>query len=74
MMEAIGAALLIILTLLGMWAKGADKRQEKKQYEDLQQGRKDVADGNVDAVSSRIDRLLTKARNRDQRSKDSETK
>jgi len=74
MMEAIGAALLIILTLLGMWAKGADKRQEKKQYEDLQQGHKDVADGNVDAVSSRIDRLLTKARNRDQRSKDSETK
>ena len=74
MWEAIGAALLIILSLLGVWAGGSKKREEKQADEQMQQGRKDIVDGDTDAVSARIDRLLTKARDRNQRGEDSETK
>jgi len=74
MWEAIGAALLIILAILKVWIGGKEKREEKQADEQMQQGRKDIVDGNVDAVSARIDRLLTKASDRNQRGEDSETK
>jgi hypothetical protein len=74
MWEAIGTALLIILAILKVWVGGSKKREEKQVDEQMQQGRKDIVDGDTDAVSARIDRLLTKARDRNQRGEDSETK
>ncbi len=74
MWEAIGAALLIILAILKFWIGGKEKREEKQADEQMQQGRKDIVDGDTDAVSARIDRLLTKASDRNQRGEDSETK
>ena len=74
MWEAIGAALLIILAILKVWIGGKEKREEKQADEQMQQGRKDIVDGDTDAVSARIDRLLTKASDRNQRGEDSETK
>lgn len=35
-----------------------DKRKDDAREKEIQQGRKDIADGNTTAVSQRIDRLL----------------
>lgn len=57
----------ILIGLRWWWSN----KKKKEEDERLQQGRKDIVDGDVDAVSARLDRLLTKARDRAERGKDS---
>jgi hypothetical protein len=45
----------------------------KDKYDDIQDGRKDVIDGDVDAVNERIDRLLVKGRDSARKSGDIDT-
>lgn len=54
----VSSGLGIVALLLKAYFAGKPQRDERKADEELQQGRKDVVDGNVDAVSARIDRLL----------------
>ncbi|MBU0907747.1 MAG: hypothetical protein KKE05_06345 [Nanoarchaeota archaeon] len=44
--------------VLKAYYDGKKERDEKAREEEIQQGRRDLVDGNVDAVSERIDRLL----------------
>lgn len=59
----IGAALTVLILLIAalfkFWMDRAPERKEKAENEKLQQGRQDIADGNVAAVSERIDSLPT---------------
>ncbi len=55
----ITGALSIIGLLLKAWFDGAPKRKTEAADAAIQQGRKDIVDGNVDAVSERLDRLLS---------------
>ena len=55
---AIAAAIGIIALVLKQYYAGAPNRMEEERDEDIQQGRRDIADGDVDAVNERIDRLL----------------
>jgi len=48
----------IIALVLKAYYDGKKERDEKAREEEIQQGRRDLVDGNVDAVSERIDRLL----------------
>jgi len=63
MWKFLAVALEVIVRIAGWYAE--------KQKETIQGGRQDIVDGNVDAVSARIDRLLTEARDRAERGKDS---
>lgn len=56
---AIASLLGIILLVLKQWQANQPKRDKEAAYEDLQQGRKDIAAGDVAAVNGRIDRLLS---------------
>lgn len=77
------AIILQILTglagIVSLWLKeyyseeNKTARKEKKDDEELQKGRHDIDSGNVDAVISRIDRLLSKEDNRNARIKNGET-
>ncbi len=70
---AIAGILGFISVLLNLWMAGQEKRDEKTREEEIQQGRRDIVDGNVDAVQQRIDRLLTKSSSDPAGSKDGET-
>jgi len=54
----------ILLLLLEYWISKAPERKERDNEKEKQDGREDVVNGDVDAVVARIDRLLTKARDR----------
>ena len=54
MWKLIAGILQLILLVLKWWGTGKPQR-------DTQNDRQDIVDGNTDAVSARIDRLLTKA-------------
>lgn len=68
------AVILQILTglagIISLWMKEyyseENKTARKKENgdEELQKGRNDIESGNVDAVSARIDKLLTEENNR----------
>ena len=66
------AALLTLATkLYEAYQRNAPSRETRKRDEEIDQGRKDIVDGNVDAVQSRIDQLLRhKNDRRDARSED----
>lgn len=55
---AIAATIGIIALVLKQYYAGAPERVEEKRDEEIQQGRTDIADGDIDAVNERIDRLL----------------
>jgi len=44
---------------LQLWNANASNREAKSANDNIQKGRKDLGDGNVVAVESRIDSLLT---------------
>jgi hypothetical protein len=54
-----------IVGLITLWVKeyndpeAKQKRAKEAEDERIQAGRRDLSDGNVDAVSARIDRLLS---------------
>ena len=57
---AIIAALLpMVLELLRTWIDNAPKRKQEDLHEEVQQGRQDIANGNVDNVNILIDRVLS---------------
>ncbi len=56
---AIASLLGIILLVLKQWQANQPKRVKEAADEATQQGRADIANGNADAVSGRIDRLLS---------------
>ena len=62
-MESIGPLLTIIgsviLVLLKAWQDGNPARLQEVSNEKRQQGRQDINNGNVSAVESRIDSVLT---------------
>lgn len=45
----------ILLVLIKAWQDGAPARDKETRDEEIQKGRRDIADGNVAAVSVRID-------------------
>lgn len=60
----IAAGLIGVLTLmLRQYYTNAPQREEEKENEEREQGRKDIADGNTYAVQSRLKRLLSKSNN-----------
>ena len=65
MVEAICVAVAgligIAAIILKQYYGGKKERDEKAREEEIQQGRRDIAGGNVDAVSERIDKLLSKS-------------
>lgn len=61
MWKTIALVLEVLLKLAALWHKGKPQR-------DTQDDREDITNRDTDAVSARIDKLLTKARNRAERS------
>lgn len=57
---AIASLLAIVLFGLKQWQSSQPKRDQEQDYDDIQQGRADIADDDADAVNGRIDRLLTR--------------
>lgn len=55
---AIAAIIGIIALMLKQYYAGAPKRVEEQRDDEIQQGRRDIADGDIDAVNERVDRLL----------------
>jgi hypothetical protein len=55
--EAIAAVCALLLPLLQWWMGNKPERDAKASQDAIQQGRQDIADGNADAVSARIDRV-----------------
>jgi len=55
---AIAAIFGVIALLLKAYFSGKPERDERKEADAQAQGRKDIVDGNVDAVSARIDGLF----------------
>lgn len=57
-----GPLIVSILSLVGVlvkiWADKTPEREQEKRDEHIDQGRQDIVDGNVDAVSKRVDDLL----------------
>lgn len=57
-----GAAVTAIITLaiaiMKWWQSRQPQRDQENQDDAIQQGRKDIAEGNSAAVSNRIDKLL----------------
>jgi len=67
----IGNIFKLVLTLLDQWLKS----QEEKKLQEYRDGREDIVEGDVTAVSDRIDRLLKQAAdNRVERQSDDQTK
>ena len=73
-MAAITAILSIIAILLEAWAKNSPTREKEEKDDAIEQGRRDLSEGNVDAVAARIDRLLRSEDDRAAGRKDSENK
>ena len=57
---AIASLLAIVLWGLKQWQSNQPKRDQEQAYDDIQQGRADIANDDADAVNGRIDRLLTR--------------
>lgn len=57
---AIASLLAIVLWGLKQWQSQQPKRDQEQSYDDIQQGRADIANDDADAVNGRIDRLLTR--------------
>ena len=71
MITLIGNIFKLVLTLLDQWLKS----QEEKKLQEYRDGREDIVEGDVTAVSDRIDRLLKQAAdNRVERQSDDQTK
>lgn len=60
---AIAALFGVLLWLLKTWASGEAEREQEQHHDAIQQGRTDIADSDVSAVSERIDRLLMESSN-----------
>ena len=58
---ALPAILGLVLALLQLWSAKAPQRIAKGEEDAKQQGRQDIANGNADAVSTRIDGLCSQA-------------
>jgi hypothetical protein len=54
---AIAAVCSLLLPLLQWWISRSPGRAKEDRTDAIQQGRQDIADGNADAVSARIDRV-----------------
>lgn len=48
----------LLLYILKRYDAGKPQRDIEARHDDIQQGRKDIADGNVAAINERVDRLL----------------
>ena len=59
---AVAALLGVVGILLKMYIANAPYRAMEKTYDEIEKGRQDIANGDSDAVSSRIDKLLTQER------------
>ena len=72
---SIVAALLTIGVLLLKRRQTPEAKNEQRN-EEIQKGRQDLVDGNADAVTARVDRLLVaiKGRDRNAGGQDSKTK
>jgi hypothetical protein len=57
---AIASLLGIVLWGLKQWQSNQPKRDQENAQDEIQQGRKDIANGDAAAVSDRIDSLLTR--------------
>lgn len=55
---AISAIFALLLWGLKTWSEGKPGREQEQRHDEIQQGRADIAAGDADAVSGRIDRLL----------------
>ena len=60
-MELAGAVISLIVVVFAAWVKWETVKDST--YDDLQIGRQDIESGNVDAVSQRLDGLLTNSDN-----------
>jgi hypothetical protein len=58
---AVVSILGIIAVLLKAYVARKPQRDEARHEKEIQQGRRDIAEGDADAVSARIDGLLTSA-------------
>jgi len=58
----------LLLYILKRYDAGQPKRDEDQRYDDVQQGRKDIANVDTAAVNERIDRLLFSDRNSERQS------
>jgi len=56
---AVTAVFTVIAALLQIWAENSPQRAKEKRDAEIQQGRTDIANGNVAAVNQRLDRVLT---------------
>lgn len=56
---AITAVFSVIALLLEAWAQNAPQRKKEDRDEAIQNGRVDIADGDAQSVSARVDRVLT---------------
>ena len=57
---AVTAFFTVLLAVLKWWQSRQPKRDQEQSYDDIQQGRADIANDDADAVNGRIDRLLTR--------------
>jgi len=58
---AVAAVFGLLLYILKRYDTGQPKRDQEARHDQIQQGRKDIAAGDVAAVSDRIDRLFTES-------------
>lgn len=58
-MAVVTAFLSVVALLLEAWAQNRPQRNKEKADDATQKGRQDIVDGDVDAVSERIDKLLS---------------
>lgn len=57
---AVAAFFTVLLAVLKWWQSQQPQRDQEQSYDDIQQGRADIANDDADAVNGRIDRLLTR--------------
>lgn len=62
MIAIITSVLSILAIVLEIIVQNRQTPQEKR-YDEIQQGRNDIADADVDAINARIDRLLSQQDN-----------
>jgi hypothetical protein len=59
MISLLSALATIVALLLGWWLKNQATRIKENRNDQIQQGRTDIATGDVDAVSVRVDQAIT---------------
>lgn len=57
---AVAAFFTALLAVLKWWQSRQPQRDQEQSYDETQQGRADIANGDTDAVNGRIDRLLSR--------------